>query len=213
MTHADKIVRSHSPRIDGRGHEGEPCPECGNPTLIRNGVSLKCDTCDFKSPDRCPFCEISNIADSLGGQNITFAWKLDIHPVSPGHMVVVPKRHVVSLPELTREEWTALHDSIKEAMTFIEKLGSGIKEVYESMLCEPITRNSVWFLQRALAHSRLGQKSDGYNHGLNDGRSAGRTIDHLHWHIIPRYRGDMDDPRGGVRYVIPELGNYSVSRS
>ena len=49
---------------------------------------------------------------------------------------------------------------------------------------------------------------DGYNIGINAGEAAGQTVMHLHVHVIPRYRGDMDDPRGGVRHVIPEEGNY-----
>ncbi len=49
---------------------------------------------------------------------------------------------------------------------------------------------------------------DGYNIGINLGKSAGQTIDHLHIHLIPRYFGDVIDPRGGVRNVIPEKGNY-----
>jgi superfamily II DNA or RNA helicase/diadenosine tetraphosphate (Ap4A) HIT family hydrolase/HKD family nuclease len=49
---------------------------------------------------------------------------------------------------------------------------------------------------------------DGYNVGFNDGTAAGQTVGHLHIHVIPRYLGDMPDPRGGVRYVIPGKGNY-----
>ena len=49
---------------------------------------------------------------------------------------------------------------------------------------------------------------DGYNLGFNAGAAAGQTIDHLHIHLIPRRTGDVADPRGGVRYVIPERGNY-----
>jgi len=49
---------------------------------------------------------------------------------------------------------------------------------------------------------------DGYNLGVNVGEAAGQTVPHLHLHLIPRYRGDMADPRGGVRHVIPEKGNY-----
>jgi diadenosine tetraphosphate (Ap4A) HIT family hydrolase len=48
----------------------------------------------------------------------------------------------------------------------------------------------------------------GYNLGVNVGEAAGQTVMHLHLHLIPRYRGDMDDPRGGVRHVIPSRGNY-----
>ena len=49
---------------------------------------------------------------------------------------------------------------------------------------------------------------DGFNIGLNDGDAAGQTIDHAHIHIIPRRRGDVKDPRGGVRWVIPEKVKY-----
>ena len=49
---------------------------------------------------------------------------------------------------------------------------------------------------------------DGYNIGINVGPAAGQTVMHLHVHVIPRFHGDMDDPRGGVRHVIPWKGNY-----
>jgi len=49
---------------------------------------------------------------------------------------------------------------------------------------------------------------DGYNVGFNSGAAAGQTIGHLHIHVIPRYRGDVPDSRGGVRHVIPGKGNY-----
>ena len=49
---------------------------------------------------------------------------------------------------------------------------------------------------------------DGYNIGFNAGAAAGQTVFHLHIHVIPRYAGDSDDPRGGVRWVIPTTANY-----
>lgn len=49
---------------------------------------------------------------------------------------------------------------------------------------------------------------DGCNIGINDGKSAGQTIMYLHIHLIPQYKGDMDDPRGGVRGVIPAKQKY-----
>ena len=48
----------------------------------------------------------------------------------------------------------------------------------------------------------------GYNVGFNAGVAAGQTVSHLHVHIIPRYKNDVPDPSGGVRHVIPHLGNY-----
>ena len=49
---------------------------------------------------------------------------------------------------------------------------------------------------------------DGYNIGMNCGAAAGQTVMQFHCHIIPRFNGDMDDPRGGVRLCIPSKGNY-----
>tara|TARA_B100000963_G_scaffold6361_1_gene4997 strand:- start:227 stop:601 length:375 start_codon:yes stop_codon:yes gene_type:complete len=48
----------------------------------------------------------------------------------------------------------------------------------------------------------------GFNIGINDGEDAGQTIMHCHIHLIPRRSGDMEDPRGGVRGVIPEKQSY-----
>lgn len=49
---------------------------------------------------------------------------------------------------------------------------------------------------------------DGFNLGINDGHAAGQTFPHLHLHLIPRYRGDVADPRGGVRWIIPDRAVY-----
>lgn len=51
-------------------------------------------------------------------------------------------------------------------------------------------------------------KPEGYNIGINCGEVAGQTIFHVHVHLIPRYNGDMEDPRGGVRGVIPDKQKY-----
>lgn len=49
---------------------------------------------------------------------------------------------------------------------------------------------------------------DGFNIGQNVGESAGQTVNYPHVHLIPRRTGDVEDPRGGIRHVIPEKGNY-----
>jgi len=53
----------------------------------------------------------------------------------------------------------------------------------------------------------------GYNIGINDGAAAGQTIGHLHIHLMPRYLGDRPDPRGGVRWVMPEKADYWTGRT
>ena len=63
----------------------------------------------------------------------------------------------------------------------------------------------------AAQHSiRQRHTPDGFNIGMNVGAAAGQTVPHLHLHVIPRYAGDVLDPRGGVRHVIPSLANYFV---
>jgi diadenosine tetraphosphate (Ap4A) HIT family hydrolase len=49
---------------------------------------------------------------------------------------------------------------------------------------------------------------DGFNVGFNDGPAAGQTVTHFHIHVIPRYNGDVPDPRGGIRLIIPERAKY-----
>lgn len=52
----------------------------------------------------------------------------------------------------------------------------------------------------------------GFNIGINDGVAAGQTVMHVHVHLIPRYTGDREDPRGGVRWVLPSKAIYWSSR-
>lgn len=54
---------------------------------------------------------------------------------------------------------------------------------------------------------------EGYNLGINDGAAAGQTIMHVHLHVIPRYRGDRPDPRGGIRWIFPEKADYWSNKS
>lgn len=66
------------------------------------------------------------------------------------------------------------------------------------------------FALLALARQQLDAefRPDGYNIGINDGAAAGQTVPHLHIHLIPRYRGDHPDPRGGIRWIFPEKADY-----
>lgn len=120
----------------------------------------------------CVFCNMPEDKMILS-EDLIFAC-LDRYPVTPGHVLIVTKRHVRDWFEATAEERKAIDEAIL-------RLKKRLDSEY---------------------------KPDGYNIGINVGRASGQTIDHLHVHLIPRYRGDMDDPWGGVRGVIPEKRLY-----
>jgi diadenosine tetraphosphate (Ap4A) HIT family hydrolase len=70
---------------------------------------------------------------------------------------------------------------------------------------------ALWSLV-ALARAKLASelKPDGFNVGVNDGPAAGQTVLHAHVHVIPRRTGDVADPRGGVRWIMPAKARYWV---
>jgi diadenosine tetraphosphate (Ap4A) HIT family hydrolase len=63
-------------------------------------------------------------------------------------------------------------------------------------------------IDKAKQHIEKEFKPHAYNIGINDGAAAGQTVPHLHIHLIPRYEGDVKDPRGGVRWVIADKADY-----
>lgn len=62
--------------------------------------------------------------------------------------------------------------------------------------------------QQVAQELELSHKPDGFTIGVNDGWHAGQAVEHFHLHVIPRYVGDVADPRGGVRWVLPETAPY-----
>ena len=75
--------------------------------------------------------------------------------------------------------------------------------------CTPEERDAVWTLVgEAKLHLDELYEPGGYNVGINVGATAGQSVMHLHVHLMPRYAGDVPDPRGGVRGVIPEKQKY-----
>ncbi|WP_456397746.1 HIT family protein [Desulfurobacterium sp.] len=120
----------------------------------------------------CPFCRREELPVVLSNE-YSFAI-FDMYPVTPGHMLIIPKRHVSNWFDITKEERDSILELIEEGKKLLD----------------------------ANFHP------DGYNIGVNIGKAAGQTIFHLHVHLIPRYEGDIDDPTGGVRGVIPERRIY-----
>lgn len=126
--------------------------------------------------------------------------------LTPGHAELIPKRHVVSLFDMTEFEWAMLKPSLEDVVSLIES--TDLRKLYEGFLENPLNDKSAWLCREMLAKPFIGNRPDAYNFGNNDGEAAGRTIHHLHIHVIPRYFGDVPDPRGGIRYIIPEYANY-----
>ena len=139
-------------------------------------------------------------------ENDFFIAVFDIHPVSPGHTIIIPKKNIVDFVNVDETTWINLRITIREVIKIIEK--TDLKKIYEHMISKQLTENSVIFCNEALHHPRINTIPDAYNQGINDGEAAGRTVAKLHWHIIPRYEKDIQDPRVGIRYVIPSNGNY-----
>ena len=123
----------------------------------------------------CLFCKIlDEKKKEFIYDNASFYSFYDPYPVSKGHALIIPKRHVNSFVGLDNKEQSDLFDALKKVMEFVN-------EKYHF---------------------------SGYNIGINNGEVAGQTIMHLHLHFIPRYGGDVQNPKGGVRNVIPEKGDW-----
>ena len=138
--------------------------------MIKLGIC--CNTSNMTRPKPCPFC-------TLPTERITDSNKFGVvirdgYPISAGHTLIIPKRHVGSFFETTQDEKLALLALLESAQKELKK-----------MLNPP-----------------------SFNIGINDGKEAGQTVPHLHIHLIPRYESDITDPRGGVRWIIPEKAKY-----
>ena len=120
-------------------------------------------------PD-CPFCGEPKVVID----NALATAHYDSYPVSAGHCLITPRRHVAEYFQATAAEKAAIWELVDEMKLIIDREFS----------------------------------PDGYNLGVNVGKAAGQSIPHLHIHVIPRYAGDVENPQGGVRGVIPHKQKY-----
>ena len=128
----------------------------------------------MKDPNNpCIFCKTRK--EDLQFENqLAYSWT-DSYPVSEFHSLIVPKRHVETYFDLTKEEIQSCNELILKTKDKILKQDSSVK---------------------------------GFNLGTNAGKSAGQSIMHCHIHLIPRREGDVENPQGGVRSVIPKKQHY-----
>jgi ATP adenylyltransferase len=154
----------------------------------------------------CLFCKLKEVKEDIIFENEYFYCILDAFPVSPGHSLVIPKRHVDSLLDLNELEWAKLKQAIEMTVKKIESLD--LKPIYEKFISLNIAEKSVNFCKELLNSGFIDKKPDAYNFGNNDGEAAGRSIPHLHIQIIPRYFGDSNKHIGGIRQVILKKSSY-----
>ena len=125
-------------------------------------------------PKNCRYCNPEYQSSSrIVLKNEHWVGNFDNHPVNPGHIKLVCKKHRNSFDELSDEEVVALLSILREAKALVEK----------------------------------NHTPNGWNIGINEGVAAGQTVFHLHIHLIPRYKGDVKNPTGGVRTILLK-GNY-----
>ena len=128
----------------------------------------------MKDPNNpCIFCKIRK--EELQFENQLAYSSTDSYPVSEFHSLIVPKRHVETYFDLTKEEFQACNELILKTKEKILKQDASVK---------------------------------GFNIGTNAGKVAGQSIMHCHIHLIPRREGDIENPQGGVRSVIPSKQHY-----
>jgi histidine triad (HIT) family protein len=154
----------------------------------------------------CIFCKIYSNKRGIIYEDEHFFARFDLFPVSPGHAEVIPKRHIPSLFDLTEKEWASLRPAISKVVGIIE--ATNFEKLYGGFVDESLDNKSVGFCKKMLNHVGINKKPDAYNIGVNEGEAAGRTVNHLHVHVIPRFYGDVADYIGGVRHIIPGMGNY-----
>ena len=161
-----------------------------------------------QSEQKCYFCKVSSgHADPFIFENRSFVGIFDTNPVNPGHALVIPRRHVVSIFDLNEAERDDYFDALCGVKAVIET--TRFAALYPSMIArEDLRDRPMDQIKAVLELPFLGSKPDAYTVGNNDGREAGRSIDHLHVIILPRYRGDVADPKGGIRNVIPGRAHY-----
>ena len=161
--------------------------------------------------NECYFCQSiagetkMGIIQELHSENFIFAW--DHAPATPGHALIIPKRHVQFMRDLSRGERNELLDCAVRLKEYVA--ATDLQEMYSWLLTRSESDLFTEFMNAAIKKMpQFNRPPDAFNDGLNDGPAAGQTVPHFHWHVMPRWEGDVPDVIGGVRHIFPGMGNY-----
>ena len=135
----------------------------------------------------CLFCQTENTASTLLAETEHFRIVADIFPVTRGHLLVMPKRHMVTFFELNAEEFADLQTAVLKAKELSHS--EELKKLYQKNIDNPATNSQTrQAYQKAL--DNWNYPITGYNLKVNNGESAGQQVPHLHIHLVPRYESD-----------------------
>lgn len=160
------------------------------------------------SEKNCYFCKVINgELDPFIFENRSFVSIFDTNPVNPGHALIMPKRHMASIFCLNEAEQSDYFEALSGVKQVVES--TEMKSLYEEMLKRDYLKDRPkGHIETILNLPFLGNQPDAYTLGNNDGREAGRSIDHLHIIVLPRFKGDVENPAGGIRNVIHSRAQY-----
>ncbi len=122
---------------------------------------------------KCIFCDIET--EKIILENKLAVCIPDSYPVTEGHSLIIPRRHISDFFQMTDTECKAAREILYRRKKMAIEEDSSV---------------------------------EGFNIGVNIGSAAGQTVNHCHLHLIPRRRGDSENPAGGVRGVIDGKRDY-----
>jgi ATP adenylyltransferase len=150
------------------------CYSCNAMKRDRDDTDFRNISDHYKVRDNnCPFCTLTETR-KVAENELAIALR-DLYPVTQGHTLIIPKRHVADYFSLYQPERNCIEMLLQSQRAAILESDSSVTS---------------------------------FNIGINAGSDAGQTVFHCHVHLIPRRNGDCEDPRGGVRGVIPDKQQY-----
>jgi diadenosine tetraphosphate (Ap4A) HIT family hydrolase len=159
--------------------------------------------------DTCIFCTGIAAADATffyEDPSGLFVGKWDQFPTTPGHALIIPKRHMQHFSDMTPEEMQAITIAVADLKARLK--ATDLIAMYQALISPNEASVEYIAAARAALERFDNRPPDAFNDGINDGPAAGQTVPHLHWHIMPRWQGDVEDPRGGIRHMFAGKGNY-----
>lgn len=151
-------------------------------------------------------CESSLVPHAVVYENKHWIAELETYPSRPGHTLIIPKRKFTSYFEISPDEWASLDEMFKEVPKKLFQVD--LKTIYTEILSHPQDTASAAFLSNALKSPFLLAPTTDFTIAIDEGVNAGRTVDHLRIHLVPRHAGDVSDAIGGFRAMFPGDGNY-----